>query len=1109
MHRRWTTLALAGLTLVVLAISAPGALRDAYDRGGIYLFSRAFFENIPARLTGPGRLRFVFQPLFAIILGIRSGLGDARAGRPPYLEGLALHRGARRELATSGVASVTNLVLMGILFDAVSQWLILGVAHFGAAIVVGPVLIVTPYTIARGLTKVWRGAGHDKTPWPYDERPMASMPPGAYEERGACQDKEERAMDAERARLTEARVSKSAAWRKWGPYLSERQWGTVREDYSEGGDAWNYFTHDQARSRAYRWGEDGLAGISDDQQRLCFALALWNGRDPILKERLFGLNNSEGNHGEDVKEYYFYLDSTPTHSYMKYLYKYPQPPYPYSDLVDTNRHRGKHEFEYELIDTGVFDDNRYFDVFVEYAKASPEDILVQLTVDNRGPEPATLHALPTLWFRNTWSWGDAAPRPALRQAAAGPAGSAITASHPDLGERVLYAEGAASLLFTENETNTRRLVGAPSRTPYVKDGINDYVVHGREASVNPEKTGTKASLYYTFEVPAGGSRTVRLRLTDAAPVTNGVGAAFGDAFDGVMQARRLEADEFYASVVPSSLDKDAANVMRQALAGMLWSKQFYHYDVDRWLSEHGADPFSQRRQAPRNGHWHHMHNAHILSMPDKWEYPWYAAWDLAFHVLALSLVDENFGKQQLDLMLHESYLHPSGQLPAYEWNFGDVNPPVHAWSTIYTYRLEKARHGRGDLDWLERAFHKLLLNFTWWVNRKDRAGNNAFEGGFLGLDNIGVFDRSAPLPTGGYLEQADGTAWMALFCQNMLEITGELAMERPGYVDLALKFAEHFLWIGSAMMHAGQNVGMWDEEDGFFYDVLRLPDGSAQRLKVRSMVGLLPLCAVTEFDGKLMEKYPPLRERMRDFLTKRPELTAFIHNPGELGHGGRRLAAVLNERNLRRVLATMLDEKEFLSPYGIRSLSRYHAEHPFVFRAGGQEYRVSYLPAESDTGMFGGNSNWRGPIWMPVNMLIVRALLQYYLYYGDRFTIECPTGSGRQMTLHGVAAEISRRLGNLFLRDASGRRPVYGATRKFQEDPHWRDLILFYEYFHGDNGAGLGASHQTGWTGVVALAMHLFATRTPEQMLERGKSLVGETAHQAPPTAAATRGRRS
>src|SRR5216117_2401381 len=667
--------------------------------------------------------------------------------------------------------------------------------------------------------------------------------------------------------------------------------GPVREDYSASGDAWQYFSHDQARSRAYRWGEDGLGGISDDRQLLCFALALWNGQDPILKERLFGLTNSEGNHGEDVKEYYFYLDSTPTHSYMKYLYKYPQPPYPYSDLVDTNRHRGKHEFEYELIDTGVFDDNRYFDVFVEYAKASPEDILVQLTVDNRGPEPATLHALPTLWFRNTWSWGDAAPRQALRQAAAGPAGSAITASHPDLGERVLYAEGAASLLFTENETNTRRLVGVASRTPYVKDGINDYVVHGREASVNPEKTGTKASLYYTFEVPAGGSRTVRLRLTDAAPVTNGVGAAFGDAFDGVMQACRLEADEFYASVVPSSLDKDAANVMRQALAGMLWSKQFYHYDVDRWLSEHGADPFSQRRQAPRNGHWHHMHNAHILSMPDKWEYPWYAAWDLAFHVLALSLVDENFGKQQLDLMLHESYLHPSGQLPAYEWNFGDVNPPVHAWSTIYTYRLEKARHGRGDLDWLERAFHKLLLNFTWWVNRKDRTGNNAFEGGFLGLDNIGVFDRSAPLPTGGYLEQADGTAWMALFCQNMLEITGELAMERPGYVDLALKFAEHFLWIGSAMMHAGQNVGMWDEEDGFFYDVLRLPDGSAQRLKVRSMVGLLPLCAVTEFDGKLMEKYPPLRERMRDFLTKRPELTAFIHNPGELGHGGRRLAA--------------------------------------------------------------------------------------------------------------------------------------------------------------------------------------------------------------------------
>ena len=913
-------------------------------------------------------------------------------------------------------------------------------------------------------------------------------------------------MDAERARLTEARVSKSAAWRKWGPYLSERQWGTVREDYSEGGDAWHYFTHDQARSRAYRWGEDGLAGISDDHQRLCFALALWNGRDPILKERLFGLSNSEGNHGEDVKEYYFYLDSTPTHSYMKYLYKYPQAAYPYSNLVDTSRGRSRRDFEYELLDTGVFDDDRYFDVFVEYAKGSPEDICVQIIVENRGPEPATLHVLPTLWFRNTWSWGGSAARPVLRQAAAGPAGSALAASHPDVGERMLYAEGTASLLFTENETNTQRLAGVHNRTPYVKDGINNYLLHARQDAVNPEKTGTKASVHYTLELPAGGSRTVRLRLTDAAPATSGLGTVFGEAFDGVIATRRVEADEFYASVIPSSLDKDAANVMRQALAGMLWSKQFFHYDVDTWLSEHGADPFNPRRSASRNSHWHHMYNGDIISMPDKWEYPWYAAWDLAFHTLALTLVDEDFGKQQLSLMLAENYLHPNGQLPAYEWNFGDVNPPVHAWATIFTYRLEAIRKGQGDLDWLERSFQKLLLNFTWWLNRKDRAGNNAFEGGFLGLDNIGVFDRSAPLPTGGYLEQADGTAWMALFSQNMLEISAELAMSRPAYLPMTEKFLSHFLSIATAMLHAGEHTGMWDEQDGFFYDVLRLPDGRAQRLKVRSMVGLLPLCAVTVFDGKVLEKYPEVRQRFRRFLEARPELRAFIHDPVTTGHGGRHLAAVLNEAKLRRVLTTMLDEQEFLSPYGIRALSRHHAEHPYVFNLAGQEYRVSYLPAESDTDMFGGNSNWRGPIWMPVNMLIVRALLQYYLYYGDRFTIECPTGSGRHMTLYQVAEEISGRLANIFLRDANGRRPVYGGTRKLQEDPHWRDLILFYEYFHGDNGAGLGASHQTGWTGVIARAMHLFATTTAQQALELGKYAGAiETA----PQATAARGRRS
>jgi hypothetical protein len=882
---------------------------------------------------------------------------------------------------------------------------------------------------------------------------------------------------AEAQRLGEARAGR-VFWRKWGPYLSERQWGTVREDYSDSGDAWNHFSHDQARSRAYRWGEDGLAGISDDKQLLCVALALWNGKDPIIKERLFGLTNSEGNHGEDVKEYYFYLDSTPTHSYMKYLYKYPQRAYPYDQIVKTNRERSRNELEYELLDTGVFDENRYFDVVVEYAKAGPEDILIEITVNNRGPEPATLHVLPTIWFRNTWSWGADVPKPSLKQIE----GGSVAASHADLGERFFHADGAPSWLFTENETNTARLVNVPNRSPYVKDGINNYFVHRQRNAVNPEKTGTKAVAHYELTVGARASQVVRLRLSDVAPAADRFAG-----FDATMAARRREADEFYALVIPSSLDADAANVMRQALAGMLWSKQYYNYDVDRWLSERGSDPFkARRRAAPRNDRWHHMLNADVISMPDKWEYPWYAAWDLAFHILALTLVDEDFGKKQLDLMLDERYLHPSGQIPAYEWNFGDVNPPVHAWSTIFTYRLEQVRHGRGDLEWLERSFHKLLLNFTWWVNRKDRTGNNVFEGGFLGLDNIGVFDRSAPLPTGGYLEQADGTAWMALFCQNMLEIAVQLALEKPAYADMCLKFVEHYLWIASSMIHAGQDVGMWDEEDGFFYDVLRLPDGRAQRLKVRSMVGLLPFCAVTVFEGELLKKYPELAVRFRRFLESRPELTALIQDPAKAGVGGRRLAAILNEANLRRVLSRMLDEKEFLSPYGIRSISRHHDKHPYMFRLGSQEYRVSYLPAESDTGMFGGNSNWRGPIWMPVNGLIVRALLQYYTYYGDAFTVECPTGSGRHMNLYQVAEEVSARLARIFLRDREGRRPVYGATPTFQEDPHWRDLILFYEYFHGDNGAGLGASHQTGWTGIVARSMHLFATSTAEEFLEAG-----------------------
>jgi len=880
----------------------------------------------------------------------------------------------------------------------------------------------------------------------------------------------------EQVRLGEERNQK-ARWKKWGPYVSERQWGTVREDYSPSGDAWNYFTHDQARARAYRWGEDGLAGISDDRQLLCFALALWNGKDPILKERLFGVTNTEGNHGEDVKEYYFYLDSTPTHSYMKFLYKYPHTAFPYDSLVENNRCRTRQDLEYELLDTGVFDQDRYFDVFVEYAKAAPEDILIRITVENRGPEIATLHLLPTLWFRNTWSWREGSPRPLLREAAPG----VIAATHPDLGLRFLSCLDTSRLLFTENETNNARLFSTPNRTPFVKDGIDNFIVHGRHEAVNSEHTGTKASAHYQLSVAAGGSCTIRLRLHEAARID------LFSGFDALMQTRRKEADEFYATVIPRSLGADAANVMRQAIAGMLWSKQFYNYDVNRWLDERGSGTFTPGRQvAPRNDHWQHLYNADIISMPDKWEYPWYAAWDLAFHVLALTLVDEDFGKSQLNLIVNEAYLHPSGQVPAYEWNFADVNPPVLAWATTFTYALDEMRHGQGDIEWLERMFHKLVLNFTWWVNRKDRMGNNAFEGGFLGLDNIGVFDRSAPLPTGGYLEQADGTAWMALYCQNMIDIAARLATVRPAFDDMVLKFVEHFMWIAAGLMHAGGGVGMWDEEDGFFYDVLRLPDGRAERLKVRSMVGLLPLCAVTAYEGNF-HKIPGTRERFSKFMEDRPELRSFIHDPQKPGHAGRLLGSVLDEIKLRRVLTRMLDEKEFLSPHGIRSLSRYHAEHPYVFHAGSQEYRVSYLPAESDSGIFGGNSNWRGPIWMPVNALIIRALLQYYIYYGNRFTIECPTGSGRQMTLYQVAEEIARRLSNIFLKDDHGRRPVYGGSRKFQEDPHWRDLVLFYEYFHGDNGAGLGASHQTGWTGVIARSMHLFATSSAEQYLELGR----------------------
>jgi hypothetical protein len=890
-------------------------------------------------------------------------------------------------------------------------------------------------------------------------------------------------MTQEAQRLAQAR-EEGTPWKKWGPYLSERQWGTVREDYSEGGDAWAYFSHDQARSRAYKWGEDGLAGLSDDRQRLCWALALWNGQDPILKERLFGLTNSEGNHGEDVKEYYFYLDSTPTHSYMKYLYKYPQGPYPYDDLVRTNRQRSKSASEYELLDTRIFDEDRYYDVFVEVAKAAPEDLLIRITVANRGPEPGRLQVLPHLWFRDTWWLDPQAARPSLGESA-GPAGARVVrAEDPRLGTYHLYCEGAGELLFTDNETNRERLWGEANPTPYVKDAINDYVVRGQRERVNPDRTGTKAAALYDLTVGPGATRQVRLRLTTAPPAPDY--RPFGDAYDGVFTARMAEADEFYASITPDSLDADQANVMRQAMAGMLWSKQFYCYDLDRWLDEHRAHPFRGGKRETRNRDWYHMVSSDIISMPDKWEYPWFAAWDLAFHTLALNLVDPDFAKAQLQLMLSDLYLHPNGQIPAYEWNFSDVNPPVHAWASLFSYS-SAARHGEADLAFLKQIFHMLLMNFNWWVNRKDPQGNNLFSGGFLGLDNIGVFDRSAPLPSGGHLEQSDGTAWMAFFCQTMLQMATEISKTDPTYENFILKFTEHFLWIAGSMDLVGdQKDEMWDEEDGFFYDVLLLPDGRAERLKVRSMVGLLPLAASTVYPGEIVERFPRVTERLRAFGARQPELMANIHPINRPGVKGRRLLTVVNEAKLRRILGYMLDEGEFLSPYGIRSLPRWHLDHPYVLSLGGQEYHVRYLPAESDSDMFGGNSNWRGPIWMPVNVILIRALLQLYLYFGDTFKVECPTRSGNQMTLFEVARELSGRLARIFLRDADGRRAVFGAEAKFQGDPHWRDHLLFYEYFHGDNGAGLGASHQTGWTGVVSELIALFGRLDPLELLEKG-----------------------
>jgi len=888
----------------------------------------------------------------------------------------------------------------------------------------------------------------------------------------------------EQKRLNIAR-EQGVPWKKWGPYLSERQWGTVREDYSEDGNAWDYFSHDQSRSRAYRWGEDGLAGLSDDQQQLCFALALWNGRDPILKERLFGLTNSESNHGEDVKEYYFYIDSTPTHSYMKYLYKYPQGEYPYNDLVQTNRHRSREEFEYELLDTGIFDEDKYFDVFVEYAKADPEDVLVKISVHNRGPQSAKLHVLPTLWFRNTWSDGEGGPKPSLWANK-----GAIVATHPKLGEYVLQCDYAPELLFTENETNVKRLWAHDNPTPYVKDAFHEYVVHGNANAVNPAKTGTKAAAHYVLDVPAGGSKVVRLRLS-GKPAPD----AFAN-FDQIFAQRLADANEFYDRITPKNLSEDEKRVHRQALAGMLWSKQYYYFDLDKWLLEHDSHPIlGSKKGRSRNAEWFHMLNSDVISMPDKWEYPWYAAWDLGFHTIALSLVDFDFAKDQLLLMLRGLYAHPNGQIPAYEWNFSDVNPPVHAWATLFLFRIE-TELGRADLRFLERSFQGLVQNFNWWINRKDPEGKNVFAGGFLGLDNIGVFDRSAPLPTGGHLDQADGTAWMAFYCLCMLEMALILTEYDSIYEEIASRFLEHFAWITYAMDHVGAGDDqMWDETDGFFYDLLHLPNGSSTRLKIRSMVGLLPLCAATVFEAGTFKNHPKIREALELFRKRHPQVFQKVTRADDFekgGYQGRRLASVVDKEKLRRILGYMLDENEFFSPYGIRSLSKYHRDHPFVFYLEGREYRVDYLPAESNTGMFGGNSNWRGPIWMPVNGLIIRGLMQMYPFYGPDFKVECPTGSGNYMTLFEVAKEIARRLSSMFLRDANGKRPVYGGTKKFQEVPYWKDYILYYEYFHGDNGAGLGASHQTGWTGAIARLLDVFARMTPEMTLLGAQKYMAE-----------------
>jgi hypothetical protein len=869
-------------------------------------------------------------------------------------------------------------------------------------------------------------------------------------------------MSVERDRLQQD----GAAWRRWGPYLSERAWGTVREDYSATGEAWDFLPHDHARSKAYRWNEDGLGGICDDQQHLCFALALWNGRDPILKERLFGLTGSEGNHGEDCKELYYFLDSTPTHSYMRMLYKYPQRAYPYEELLRVNRQRTRMDPEYELIDTEACADDRYFDVFIEYAKAAPDDVLVRISAVNRGPDAAPLHLLPTLWFRNTWSWGRQRERPRLRaENGKQSAWRAIRAEKADLGSYVLACEGADTLLFTENETNNRRLYEAANATTCVKDAFHEYLIYGRQDAVKASAEGTKAAALYARTLGPGETATLRLRLT-----ARGIAAPF-KGFDDVFAQRQREADEFYDEIQPAGLTEDLRRVQRQAFAGMLWSKQFYHYHIHQWLEgDPTLPPPPEGRKHGRNAAWTHLSCSDVISMPDSWEYPWFANWDLAFHCLPLALVDPEFAKNQLLLLLQDRYQHPNGEIPAYEWAFGDANPPVMAFAALRVNLLAKRQTGKDDYQFLDRAFHKLLLDFTWWVNRKDAEGNNIFEGGFLGLDNIGVFDRSAPLPTGGHLEQSDGTSWMAIYCTSMMGIAAMLATVDPIYEELVAKFAEHFLYIAGAMNNiGGDGTNLWNEEDQFFYDILRLPDGSRRPLTVRTLVGLAPLFAAGTVDAYVLQALPEFRERIQGFMAYRPDLAALIPRTFDPGGGGRALLALVGEERQRALLRRMLDPDEFLSDYGIRAVSRHHLEHPYLLEAGGALFTVNYEPAESHTGMFGGNSNWRGPIWMPMNFMLIDALQRFHYYYGDDFTVECPTGSGNRMTLEQVADEISRRLIRIFTRDEQGLRAFNGGQQRLQTDPNFRDYILFYEYFHGDNGAGIGASHQTGWTGLVAV----------------------------------------